>query len=87
MSVERIGVALVLAAGMAVLPGCAVENGGESAAGTGQKGGDERNGEYTATANWWKPAPDHRRGMGLGSGLWRCGGHSGPDHRGRVGRP
>ena len=59
MRVESMGVALILAAGLAVLPGCGVENGAAPVAGTGQKGGDDRNGEYTAAANWWKPAPDH----------------------------
>ena len=24
-----------------------------------RKGGDDRTGEYSAVANWWKPAPDH----------------------------
>ena len=42
MRVERLGVALILAAGLAVLPGCAVENGAAPASGTVQKGGDER---------------------------------------------
>ena len=58
MRIERMGAALVLAAGVAVLPGCA----GEDQAAPPQqivRGGDARTGEYEAVANWWKPAPDH----------------------------
>lgn len=36
-----------------------------------RKGGDDRTGEYSAVANWWKPAPDHTGGWTWGevSGL------------------
>ena len=63
MKVERIGVALVLAT---LLPGCVGENQAEPASGTVRKGGDNRNGEYVAAANWWKPAPDHTDGWSWG---------------------
>lgn len=49
MRAERMGVALVLA-GFAVLSSCV--GGYQGASGTVQKGGDNRNGEYTATADW-----------------------------------
>ena len=42
MRLDRMGVVLVLAAGMAVLPGCAGED--QVAQGEVIKGGDERNG-------------------------------------------
>jgi hypothetical protein len=64
MIFDRMGVALVLAAGLAILPACAGED--QVAQGEIIKGGDERNGEYTATANWWKPAPDHDEEWGWG---------------------
>jgi hypothetical protein len=54
---ERSAAAVVLG-GLAVIAACV----GENQAATADpvvKGGDERNGEYTAVANWWKPAPDH----------------------------
>ena len=63
MRVEHIGVALVLGA---LIPGCVAENQAESAPGTVRKGGDNRNGEYVAAANWWKPAPDHTDGWSWG---------------------
>ena len=55
MGVARVGLALVLAAGLA---GCGAEN---QARTVGQivKGGSDETGEYVAAANWWKPAPDH----------------------------
>ena len=63
MRVEHIGVALVLGA---LIPGCVAENQAEFAPGTVRKGGDNRNGEYVAAANWWKPAPDHTDGWSWG---------------------
>jgi sugar lactone lactonase YvrE len=63
MRVEHMGVALVLGA---LIPGCVAENQAESAPGTVRKGGDNRNGEYVAAANWWKPAPDHTDGWSWG---------------------
>ena len=55
---DPMGLALVLAAGMAVLPGCVGENQAVSTQAIA-KGGDARTGEYDAVPNWWKPAPDH----------------------------
>ncbi|MBI4520694.1 MAG: hypothetical protein HY701_07635 [Gemmatimonadetes bacterium] len=70
MSVERRCVAVILA-GLAVTTGCLGEN--QAAAGDRpiRKGGDNRTGEYTAAADWWKPAPDHTDGWTWGqvSGL------------------
>ena len=51
MKRERIGVALLLAV-MLSAQVCAAQA-------TVKKGGDERNGEYEAVPNWWKPAPEH----------------------------
>ena len=60
MRPERCGVALVLAAGLAVLPSCADEDrAAPPAAATMAKGGDDRSGDYEGVANWWKPAPNH----------------------------
>ncbi len=62
MRVERAGVAFVLAAGLAVLAGCAGENQTAPPQSVSQgvvKGGDDRAGEYEGVENWWKPAPDH----------------------------
>src|SRR5688500_13865179 len=57
---ERRGLAVVLAAGMAVLSGCAMESEAEAADPVMKKGGDNRTGHYvSAPADWWKPAPDH----------------------------
>ncbi len=56
MRVARIGMALFLAG---LIPGCVGENQAEPVSETVRKGGDNRNGEYIATVNWWKPAPDH----------------------------
>ena len=73
MRLERIGVALFLAAGLAVLPACAGENQATPQSGSQGaivKGGDDRSGAYEAVENWWKPAPDHE-------GLWTWGEVSG----------
>src|SRR6185503_11073456 len=59
-SMKAYRLAVVLA--LAVLPVLAACGGGRQAAaseGPVVKGGDDRNGEYTAVADWWKPAPDH----------------------------
>jgi hypothetical protein len=61
MRIERVGLALVLAAGLA---GCAAENqaateGQAATAGEILKGGSDETGEYVAYENWWKPAADH----------------------------
>ena len=55
MGVVRLGLALVLAAGLA---GCGAENQSQ-AAGDGVKGGSDETGEYIAAVDYWKPAPDH----------------------------
>ena len=62
MRFERTGLAMVLVACLAVLPGCASES--EAAPQVGSegpivKGGDDRTGEYDAVEGWWKPAADH----------------------------
>jgi len=57
MRPERLGIALIIAAGLATLPACAGES--DVAQGEIVKGGDDRTGGYTADENWWKPAPDH----------------------------
>ena len=62
MRLERMGVALVLAAGLAALPACVGEDQAtpqSKSPGAIVKGGDDRAGEYEAVENWWKPAPDH----------------------------
>jgi len=62
MSLERIGVALFLAAGLAALPACVDENQAAPSSGSQGavvKGGDDRTGGYDAVEGWWKPAPDH----------------------------
>ena len=60
MRLERMGMAVVLAAGLAVLPGCVGENQAAPASGAPiTKGGDDRTGAYDAVASWWKPAPEH----------------------------
>ena len=64
MILDRMGVLPVLAVGLAILPACAGDD--QVAQGEIIKGGDDRNGEYTATANWWKPAPDHDEEWGWG---------------------
>ncbi len=62
MRLERMGVAPILAAGLAVLPACVGENQAVPQSGSREaivKGGDDRTGEYQAVEDWWKPAPDH----------------------------
>ena len=62
MRLNRMYVALVLAAVLAALQACGGENQSvpQSASQTAiVKGGDDRTGEYEAVENWWKPAPDH----------------------------
>ena len=62
MRLERLGVALVLAAGLTIVPACAGENQAAQQSGSDRvivKGGDDRTGEYEAVEGWWKPAPDH----------------------------
>lgn len=65
MRFERIGMALLLAAGWAVLPACSGESQVEQvepAASSPEaivKGGDDRVGAYDGVDSWWKPAPDH----------------------------
>ena len=57
------GRALVLAAGLAVIPACAGEKPAEpqpASPAASVKGGDDRTGAYDAAAAWWKPAPDHQ---------------------------
>ena len=103
MGVKRVGLTLVLAAGLA---GCGAENQVQTA-GQIVKGGSDETGEYIAPVNWWKPAPDHtdpaacpsgrgggwrrpsehRPVLGVGSGLGRSGGQPESDHRCGVGRP
>ena len=60
MKTDRVGLALLLA-GLAVLPGCAAENGTADVADS-PKGGDERNGAYDAPTDWWKPHPESDAG-------------------------
>jgi hypothetical protein len=74
MKGERTRLAVLLAACVALLSGCAMENGGDVAADpVVKKGGDNRTGEYvSAAADWWKPAPDHLRDT-----LWTWGQASG----------
>ena len=60
MAVKRLAMGVIVAAGLAGLPGCVGENQASApAAAAIKKGGDERNGGYLAPANWWKPAPEH----------------------------
>ena len=58
MKVERACVALLLAAGLVVLPACADDN-PDDTLGEFTKGGDDRTGEYDPVVDWWKPAADH----------------------------
>ena len=55
MGVVRVGLALVLAAGLAA---CGAENQSQTA-GQGVKGGSDETGDYVAAVDFWKPAPDH----------------------------
>jgi peptidylamidoglycolate lyase len=58
---------LVLAAGLAVLPGCAREDASaEVADGPIVKGGTDVNGEYTGVDNWWRAHPDSAAGYTFG---------------------
>ncbi len=57
MRLERMGVALFLAVGLAILPACVGED--QAAQEAAMKGGDDRTGGYDPVADWWKPAPDH----------------------------
>ena len=66
MRPERSAIALVLFAALAVLGACVAENQASTADGPIKKGGDERTGEYTPVADWWKPAPDHTDGWTWG---------------------
>ena len=66
MTADRIGVALVLV-GLAIVNGCAGDTETAGTAGGSRKGGDGRNGEYTAAENWWRPAPNHTDGSYYGS--------------------
>lgn len=62
MRMNRIGVTLFLAVGVALVAACDGRNQGGDGSGSGGpivKGGDDRTGEYTAVAGWWKAAPDH----------------------------
>ena len=74
MRLERMGVALVLAVGLAALSSCVEQNEAAPAAGSPEgtvKGGDDRTGGYQVVENWWKAAPDHQDGWTWGqvSGL------------------
>jgi hypothetical protein len=55
MGVQRMSLALVLAAGVA---GCVGENPSQPA-GNMVKGGSDETGQYVASVDWWKPAADH----------------------------
>ncbi|HIF24234.1 MAG TPA: hypothetical protein EYQ27_20575 [Gemmatimonadetes bacterium] len=73
MRAERVGLTLVLAAGLA---GCGAENRAQTA-GQMVKGGSDEAGEYIAAANWWKPAPDHTDPAACPSGPGGRGGGPG----------
>src|SRR5688572_5674077 len=74
MRLDRFCLAVVLV-GVSALAGCVSENEAATsempATGEIVKGGDDRNGEYDAVPNWWKPAADHQDGWTWGevSGL------------------
>jgi len=55
MEVVRMGLALVLTAGLAA---CSAESQSQTA-GQGVKGGSDETGDYVAAVDFWKPAPDH----------------------------
>ena len=61
MRLERMRVALVLAAGLVAIPACTGDNQGAQSGSQGAivKGGDDKAGEYEGVENWWKAAPDH----------------------------
>ena len=75
MKPNRVSVIIVVAAVLATLQGRSDESQAATdrvaAAGAKVKGGDARNGDYDAPANWWKPAADHQDGWTWGevSGL------------------
>jgi len=73
MRAERVGLTLVLAAGLA---GCGAENRAQTA-GQIASGGSDATGEYVAAANWWKPAPDHTDPAACPSGRGGGGGGRG----------
>ena len=56
MRVEHAGPVL-LVLGVSALGACTAQD--QATEGPMVKGGDEATGEYTAVADWWKPAPDH----------------------------
>ncbi len=66
MTADRIGVVLVLV-GIAVVNGCAGDTETAGTTGGSRKGGDGRNGAYTAAESWWRPAPNHTDGSYYGS--------------------
>ena len=86
---DRIGVALVVAAGLAGLSASGAACGAGGGAGDAPtesapprevvKGGDGRAGAYQSVEGWWKPAPDHE-------GPWTWGQVSGVavDHPDRI---
>jgi hypothetical protein len=59
MSVARVSIGLVVAAGLAILTADTGRGPSAQATAGPAKGGDDRNGAYDAVAGWWKPAPDH----------------------------
>ncbi len=82
MGVERMGLALVLAAGLA---GCGAENQAQTA-GQIVKGGSDETGEYIVAANWWKAAPDHSDPAACpGGGRGRGGGRGGGSGQANTG--
>ena len=56
MRIELAGPVL-LVLGVSTLGGCTAQD--QATEGPMVKGGDEATGEYTAVADWWRPAPDH----------------------------
>ncbi len=71
MKLDRVCMFAVFAAGLATLPGSSGVSHAAAAAAKVEKGGDSRNGDYAAPANWWKPAVNHKDGLTWGevSGL------------------
>ena len=69
MKIARMGMTVLVACGLALLPACSADSSGdatEAAAGPVVKGGDDRTGEYDPVPGWWKPAPDHVEPWGWG---------------------
>jgi hypothetical protein len=66
MRLERVGVVLAVAVGLAGLPGCVAENeatpASDASVATISKGGDDVNGEYLGVADWWKAHPESAAG-------------------------